>query len=345
MSAAPKALVYVSCSQGQAIEMVSLDRASGALEKIQTVPLSGDGMPLAISPDRQFLHAAVFARVGETAQPRYQSFRIAPEDGSLTPAGAVDAPGRMSFITVDRSGKFLLGASVAGDLIVSHAIESDGTIRQPPTERRTVLSKAHQITTDRSNRFAFVPNLGAGLVQQFRFEEATGRLTENAPPALELGGDVGPRHMAHHPNGRYAYLLCEFDGSLVSCAVDQEGGGLSVTGKSDILPDGFDGTPWGAQIHVSADGDWLFTSERMSSTITVHRLDAATGGMTKIESVATHACPRGFDVDHTGDWLVAAGEKSDSIVSYAFDRAGGRLMPRATLDVAAGPIWVEILKA
>jgi len=345
MSEASRTVVYVSCSQGQAIEVLSLDRSSGALGRVETVRLSGDGMPLAASPDGLYLHAAVYARMGKEAEPLYESFRIDQGSGALTRIGTIKAPGRMSFIGVDRSGKHLLGASVANDLISSHRISAQGKPTEVPTVLKTVPSKAHQITTDRSNRFAFVPNLGAGLVQQFRFDPATGELVENDPVAFELHGDSGPRHMAHHPNGLIAYLLCEFDGALIVCAIDEKTGTLEAIQKSNFLPRGFSETPWGAQIHVTPDGCWLFTSDRASSTIGVHRIAPETGFIEKLDNWTTEACPRGFDIDDSGRWLIAAGEKSNRVTTYAIDPETGGLEARSSLDIGTAPIWVETLKA
>ena len=65
--------------------------------------------------------------------------------------------------------------------------------------------------------------------------------------------------MAHHPSGRWAYLVNQHDGSLIAYAINSERGTLSELGRDTILPDDFSGGPRGAQIHVSADG-------RLSST-------------------------------------------------------------------------------
>lgn len=336
-------VAYISCSKGRVIEVVSVDGATGALTRLETIVLSGDGMPLAMAPDGGHLHAAVYGREGDAAEPRFETYRVDSASGRLQRISVIKAPGRMSFITVDRGGTFLLGASVANSLISSHRIGDDGCVEEAPVEVREVPSKAHQVTTDRTNRFAFVPNLGGDIVQQLMFDAGTGRFSDNAPSAVSLPAGAGPRHVAHHPGGRFLFLLCEVDGALVSYEIEDRGT-LREVHRSDILPGGFSGEPWGAQIHVTPDGRFLITSERRSSTLTVHAINAATGATTKLSSYVTETCPRGFDIDHSGRWVVVAGETSDRVSSYSLDPGSGDLELCASLDVGAGPIWVEMPK-
>jgi len=337
-------IAYVSCSRGNCIDVLSLDRDSGALSRIETVGLSGNGMPLAAAPNGQHLYAAVFAGSSDAPEPRYEAFQVT-QTGQLDRIGSVPAPGRMSFITVDRASRFLLGASVAGDLIASHAIGADGTFAPDPIAVISVPSKAHQVTTDVANRFAFVPNLGAALVQQMVFDESAGTFAPNAEQSeLRLPDGAGPRHVAHHPNGRFVYLLTEVEGAMRVCALDPDRGALDEMQTVSIMPDGFDGVPWGAQIHVDPGGRFVITSDRATSTAKLHLIDPATGRVQSRKSQEVEGCPRGFDIDPSGTWLVVAGEKSNRVSSYEIDPDRGTLTACATIETGAAPIWVEIPK-
>lgn len=343
MTVVRRSIVYVSCSKGDCIAILALDAQAGTLDAIETVALPGNGMPLAITPDRRHLYAAVSAAIDGGAEPRYASYRIDAATGSLAHIATIKAPGRMSHITVDRSGRHLLGASVSNSLVSSHRIEADGRIAAEATEVRTVPSKAHQITTDHTNRFAFVPNLGADLVMQLTFDAGTGRLADNVPPEMAQPSGSAPRHIAHHPNGRFAYLLNEEDGSIAAFTIDAERGTLTQFQTSDFLPDGFDGKPWGAQILVTPNGRFLYTSERTSSTLTLHTIDPATGQITKHASWPTETCPRNFAITPDGRHLIAAGESSDRVACYAIDPATGDLALKSTIATGAGPLWIEVL--
>ncbi|MGI9478539.1 MAG: lactonase family protein [Hyphomicrobiaceae bacterium] len=344
MSQASQDIVYVSCSKGNCIEILALDRTSGALSPVDKVALPGDGMPLAIAPDRRHLYAAVSTNVDGGAQPQYATYCIDSASGSLGHVATIQAPGRMSHITVDRSGQHLLGASVANDLIASHAIEAGGQLCAEATQILSVPSKAHQVTTDTTNQFAFVPNLGADLVLQLKFEAATGRFSENEPAHIDQPGGAAPRHIAHHPTGRFAYLLNEENGTVAAFTLDSTNGTLTQSGTTDFLPRDFDGKPWGAQILVTPDGHFLFTSERTSSTLALHTINPDTGHLTKRGTWPTEACPRNFTIAPSGRYLIVAGEKSDRVACYAIDPATGDLDHKSTVTTGAGPLWVEVLE-
>ena len=272
-NAGTSCIVYVSCSAGNAIDVLALDAKTGDLGTVEKVELPGNGMPLAVSPERRFLYAAVFARDGDTASPMYDTFRISAETGTLTRSASVPAPGRMSHISIDPSGRHLLGASVANDLIASNAIEDDGTVCAPPTDARAVPSKAHQITLHPAHAScAYVPNLGADLVVRVPFDAESGLFGETLPP-VELASGAAPRHIAYHPGGHTAYLLNEEDGSIAAYRLSASGHAFEPLQMSSFLPEGFDGKPWGAQILTTPDGRFLYASERTSSTIALHTLD------------------------------------------------------------------------
>jgi len=338
-----RTVVYVSCSKGDSIEVIALDCSTGALSPMQTVALPGNGMPLAIAPDKRHLYAAI-AGAGEGTGPQFVTFAVDAATGMLERSDMVEAPGRMSHIMLDRTGGFLLGASVANDLISSSPIRADGTIDSAASRICPVPSKAHQITTDLTNRFAFVPNLGADLVQLLIFDAETGAFADNDPPQVDLPKGAAPRHLAHHPGGRFAYLLNEEAGTITAFALEPATGRLSEIDTASFLPDAFDGKPWGAQILVTPDGQYLYASDRTSSTISLHAIDPDTGRLTRVSNTATEACPRNFTIDPSGRYLISAGEKSNRVACYAIDSSSGRLDLASILETGAGPLWVEAVQ-
>src|SRR4051794_25995993 len=105
-------VIYVSNAGDPSISVLSFDRAKGEVELIEKTPIPGaeepspTSMPLALSPDRRFLYAALRSEPFTIV-----SFAIDRESGKLTPVyiGPLDAS--MAYITVDRTGKWLLAAS------------------------------------------------------------------------------------------------------------------------------------------------------------------------------------------------------------------------------------------
>ena len=336
--------VYVSSGKGKAITALAGDPATGELVEIGRVDLPGIGLPVAVSPDRRCLYGSVRGEEDGVEVPLYAAFRIDPGDGRLHPLSTVRAPARMAHVAVDNGGRFLLGASYFGSSVAVNPIGPRGFVAAEPVQVLPMVKNAHQIMPDPSNRFVFVPNLGADMVAQLRFDGATGQLTPNQPPAVYTATGAGPRHVAWHPNGRYVYLLNELDGSLTGYGFDSAGGTLTALETTSVLPDGFAGKPWGAQIHVTPDGRFLYASERRASTLACFAVDSLTGRLRTVAKITTEAQPRGFDIDPSGQFVVVAGELSDHLLAYRIDQGTGELTPGARIEVAPGPGWVEIVQ-
>jgi 6-phosphogluconolactonase len=65
--------------------------------------------------------------------------------------------------------------------------------------------------------------------------------------------------------------------------------------------------------------------------------------LTYLGSTPTEAQPRGFAIAPNGRFLVACGEKSDTISAYAIDEASGALSLLGQFPGGKGANWVEIV--
>ncbi|WP_437679187.1 lactonase family protein [Sorangium sp. So ce131] len=328
---------YVASAESREISVLRLHTADGSLAPVQTVVVEGQAGPLAVSPDRRFLYIAL------RSEPyAVQSFALDAASGQLQPLSTAPLPDSMAHLVTDRSGRHLFGASYGGHKTSVSPIGSDGTVGEPaavlPTGRH-----AHATLVDPSNRYVFVTTLGTDEVVQWRFDAATGRLTPNDPPTLPLRPQAGPRHLVFAPDGRFVYLLNELDASVEALALDAERGTLSAVQSLSTLPEGFSGKPWAADLHLTPDGRFLYTSERTSSTLAGFRVDAQTGRLSLVSHAPTEQQPRGFQIDPSGRWLVAAGQLSHAVRVHAIDGASGRLTPVRSYPVGRSPHWVEVL--
>ena len=162
-------------------------------------------------------------------------------------------------------------------------------------------------------------------------------------PTFAARTKAGPRHLVFHPNGRFVYLLSELDAGVDVLAFDAATGTLSNVQTLSTLPAGFTGKPWAADIHVTPDGRFLYTSERTTSTLAAFAIDPASGTLTLKSHTPTEKQPRGFNIDPSGRFLVAAGQLSHAMTLYAIDRESGALKPLKNYSLGKNPNWVEII--
>jgi 6-phosphogluconolactonase len=169
-------------------------------------------------------------------------------------------------------------------------------------------------------------------------------LTPNDPPAFRAREGAGPRHLVLHPNGKHAYLLNELDATVDLLAFDAQRGTLSLLDTWSTMPPGADAKPWAADLHLTPDGRFLYTSERNTSTLAIWAVSATTGGLTLVGHQLTEQQPRGFNIDPAGNWLLAVGQASGQLTVYKIDRATGLLEAKTRLAVGSNPNWVEIIE-
>jgi len=326
---------YVSHAESGDLWVLALDGRSGALEPLQRIDIGGTVMPLALSPDRRFLYAARRSDPLAVA-----GFAIDPASGLLSPLGEAPLPHSMAYLAADRGGRFLFSASYGGSLVAVSPIGPDGV----PLAAQQILPTpphAHCILSGPDNRHVYATSLGGDCVLHWHFDPDSGQLAAAAPLALPAG--TGPRHLAFHPQGGFAYLLGELDGSLAVLAIDHATGALSPLQTASSLPPDFDGAPWAADLHLTPDGRFLYSSERRSGTLAVFRVDPATGRLGPAGHAATTAQPRGFAIDPSGRFLLAAGQRSHRIAVHAIDPATGALSPCGEHAVGRDPNWVELI--
>ena len=328
-------VVYVSNADSGDISVLRLDSPLGLLAPMQRIEVGAVVMPMALSPNRRFLYAA------QRSEPwGVVSFAIDAASGRLERLGRARLPHSMAYIATDRSGRFLFSASYGGDLIAVSPIGADGVA----AAARQVLptpAKAHAIRADPSNRFVFATCLGGGVVMQLRFDAATGELTPNDVPSLRPHEGASPRHVVFGPDARFAYLLSELDAAVDVLAFDASAGTLRTVQTIVSLPGGFSGVPWAADLHLTPDGRFLYSSERRSSTLAMFRVDAGDGTLALLGHQPTQAQPRGFAVTPDGRFLVVAGQLSHRLGVHAIDARSGALQPCSEVEVGLNPNWVE----
>jgi 6-phosphogluconolactonase len=341
--------VYVSNAEDGDIGLYTL-RPGGSLDvgpRFKAAPMV---MPMSLSPDKRYLVAAVRSKPFAAL-----TYSIDRASGALKQVGGGPLAESFPYITHDRTGRYLLGASYGANLVSVNPVKSDGTVGDPmqviPTARN-----AHAIVIDKTNRFVFVPHLGTDQVFQFLFDDRGGKLTANTPPVLQLKAGIGPRHLVTSPDNRFVYLLNELTATVSTLALDTKTGTLNETSSAAALPAEVTlhpGVPrpqqgrdvsndiWASDIHVTPNGRFVYAAERTSSSIGAFRVDPATGALTFLGSTSTEKQPRGFRIDPTGRFMVVSGEKSETISSYAIESTG-LLSQIGRYPTGKGSNWVEI---
>jgi 6-phosphogluconolactonase len=328
--------VYVSNADSEDISVFRLDQSNGALSQVETLPVGGTVMPLALSPDHHHLYA------GLRSKPyRVLSFAINPLDGHLILLKTAPLAESMAYLSTDATGRYLFSASYGGNLLAVNRIDANGLAGDPQQVIPTG-PMAHAIRNAPDNRYVFASVLGSDAWLRLKFDAVTGQLTQDAAPAYALPPKSGPRHFVFSPDHRFTYLIDELDGKLHVLAFDAAHDTAKPVQTVSILPPDFSGDkPWGADVHLTPDGRFLFASERTSNTLASFRVDKKSGALTRIGTWPTEKQPRGFNIDPSGNYLLAVGQLSTQMSVYRINKQTGALKALGQYPVGKNPNWIE----
>jgi 6-phosphogluconolactonase len=297
--------------------------------------VGGNIAPLLVSRSKDRLFVARRGEINALV-----SLAIDPTSGMLDVVAETPLTAKMSYLSLDHTGNFLFAVSyhnhsltvcplVDGKKIISHHM----VIETP--------NNPHSLVFSPDNRYAVVASLGADFLLVYAFNERTGHLSPHTTTHWKARLGSGPRHFRFHPLGQFIYLLNELDAQLDVLAWNAANGHMKHIQTVDTLPATFTGKPWAADLHLTPDGRFLYTSERSSSTLAAFQLNQETGHAKLIGHTLTESQPRSFAVDQKGYFLMAVGQQSHHLSHYSIDSNSGLLTLQQRLPTGIEPIWIE----
>ena len=353
-------LVYVGTNVASETEntvfLYRLSAATGALTRVGAVPAGPSPTYLTLSAKHDRLYA-----VNETQTFNGQNsgsvsaFAVEPRTGSLTRLGARQPSGGASpcYLSLAPTGRAALVANYMGGNVSLLPVLADGSLAAPaatavhqgrgPHPNQTA-PHAHCIIPDPTGKLAFAVDLGADQIIGYELDAAKSRLTQRPEPAFRARPGAGPRHLVFHPEGRLAYLLNELNSTVTALAYDAAAGRFRELQTLPTLPAGYAEKNSGADLHVSPDGRFLYTSNRGHNSIAVFAIDALRGTLTPVQHVPTQGqTPRNFSLDPAGRLLLVANQSSGSLVSFRVDGQTGRLTATGHTAEVPAPMVVQMV--
>ena len=334
---------------GRGIHLFQVDRTTGALTPSGVCGVETSPSCLALNMAGTRLYSANETdRVGEAKEGTVSAFAINRADGQLSLLNTVSSGGAgPTYVSVHPSGRFVLvanyfGGSVAvlpilpgGGLGAATDLRKDaGTVgpkkatNAPPGSYAVSghdRAHAHMIQADPSGCFVLHVDLGLDQIFVWTFDDRTGTLIPNDPPAVSLPPGDGPRHFHFHPNGRWLYSIQEEGSTLVQFDFDAAKGRLAARQTVSSLPPGFAGSNFCSEVLVSADGLFLYAGNRLHDSIAIFAI-GRTGELTFVGEEGTRGnYPRSFSFDPSGRFLYSCNQRGDNVAVFRADSKTGGL--------------------
>ncbi|MGC4104680.1 lactonase family protein [Ferruginibacter sp.] len=309
---------------------------------------------LAIAPDKKTVYA-----VNENADStrfivggNISSFSFDHAKGTLTEISKQPSGGKHPcHVTEDASGRWVFASNYSsGSIGVLHATKGKlDTLQQviqhtgsgPNTDRQQG-PHVHSSLFTPDKKYLLVADLGTDKLTSYAFNKNKGSLQFYSEAASTPGS--GPRHFDFSPNGKFVYLIEEMSGTVVCYKLNN--GKLQLQQRTSLLPKDFKGVVGAADIHVSADGRFLYCSDRGDdNNISIFSIDPASGKITNVGYQSTLGKgPRNFNFDPSGNFLLVANQYTDDIIIFKVNKKTGLLTDTGKRIHVPVPVCIKWIK-
>jgi 6-phosphogluconolactonase len=348
---------YFQGARGVGLGVYSFDEPTLEIRKLAETDDVDNPTFLSVTPDgsRIYANSEVFAwREGTVS-----AYRFDRGSGTLTYLNKQPSLGSITaHNTITRDGAKLLVANYGmGEggpdrAVVVYGFEKDGALTPPlasvshkgsgPNAARQERSHAHSVTETIAGGTAIVADLGIDRLVSYRIRH-DGKLTKVTESALTPG--AGPRHLALHPNGRFVFVMNELDSTVVSMALDEASGKLSIIDAKPAVPAEARDSNHCADIQISPDGRFVYGSNRGHDSVVITAVDQQTGELSLVGYVPCGgATPRNLALTPSGSHLFSANQNADRISILARDAASGMLTGTGRAIQIGTPMCVRIVR-
>jgi 6-phosphogluconolactonase len=334
--------------KSEGIYVYDFNTATGDNSFVSVVKTSNPSF-LAVSPNKKYVYA-----VNENADStkftvggNISAFSF--NKGLLTQINKQPSGGKHPcYVAIDKTGRWVFAGNYSSGTVGLLHANSNGsldTLKQiiqhqgsGPNKERQQGPHVHSTVLSGDNKFLYVPDLGIDKVMVYSFDNKKGILKANSSMASDAGN--GPRHFTFSTNNKFAYLMEEMTGTVVSYKILN--GKLIFNQRINALPADFKGKMGSADIHVAPDGKFLYCSNRgESNTISIFSIHPTDGKLTLIGHQSTLGnTPRNFNFDPSANFLLVANQDGN-IVIFKRDKQTGLLTDTGKRIDVPNPVCIQ----
>ncbi|MDR1605667.1 MAG: lactonase family protein [Streptococcaceae bacterium] len=234
----------------------------------------------------------------------------------------------LCYVAVDEARNLVYGANYHKGEVLVYRRAADGSLTLADKDVHTGSgphanqSSPHVHYTDLTpDHYLVACDLGTDEVVTYDVSDE-GQLTKLTTYKTAAG--AGPRHLVFHPTQKFAYLINELN-STIDVLIYDGVGYFSHYQTISTLPEdwtAFNGT---AAIRISADGNFLYGSNRGHDSIACYRV-LADGTLELIQLVKTQGkTPRDFILSSDERLVIVPHQDSDNMTTFSRDTQTGLL--------------------
>jgi 6-phosphogluconolactonase len=350
-------LLYVGSygeSHEPTIHVCRMDKSDGSLKVLQKVDGIANASFLALHPNGAKLYAVQeIVEAGGVRGGVVTAIEIDPSTGLLgiATSSASTVGEHPCYVSIDAEGTAVFTANYTGGNIAAFQLDAAGEIGKlsslmqhdcepGPVEDRQEKPHAHCIAPIPGTNYACALDLGLDAIITYAYQKEDGTLSKRQECKLTRG--YGPRHIVFHPEFPVGYVTNELASSVTLVHIDKENGSITQGRTYSSIPADYDGYNDSADLHLSPDGKFLYSSNRGHQSIAVFRVNDSSGELSSIQHIPCGGeQPRNFGITPDGAYVLVANQKSGKIVVFHRDAATGELTPAGQQLELPSPVCIR----
>lgn len=256
-------------------------------------------------------------------------------------------------ITLSKDGKFAFSANYGGGSLSVFPIKADGSlypVSQLIKHKGSSIDKkrqnephVHSTNFSPDGSVLYVADLGTDFVNAYKYNG-----NEKQPLTAEKASDIkiepgfGPRHFTFNKKGNRLYVMSEMK-AFVS-VFKYKNNKATLIQEINTNSEDFKGEDGGADIHLSNDGKFLYTTNRGTANEIGILKVAKNGKLTKVGNISTRGRgPRNFAIDPTDKFLLVAHQYTDDIFVFKRDKKTGLLSYTGETLKVGSPVCLKFV--
>lgn len=343
---------YTNKDNSEGIYVYTFNTETGKLSYKNKATAVANPSYLTPSNDGKFVYS-----VNEDNDGSISSFAFNKSSGKLKFLNKKTTEGSSPcYITVDATNKFVFAGNYGQGNLVVYALLPDGSLGnmlQSIQDKGSSVDKSrqegphvHSTILSPDQKFLLVSDLGTDKISVYTFDPNSKRdpLKAMNPPFTAVEPGNGPRHLDFHPNGKYVYAIMEMTGNVLAYSYNR--GEMKNIQTISMVEKGFTGQTGAADIHVSPDGKFLYSSNRGDANdIAIFSINPSTGLLTlKGHQSTLGKGPRNFIIDPKGNFLLVANNNSNEIMVFKRNMETGLLTATGEKVTLNAPVCLKFSK-
>ena len=320
----------------------------GKLDSVGLAARTPNPSFLAVSHDKKYLVSISEVSAKDHAG-MVKSYRIVGDrlkEISVSSSGG----GHPCFVGINEKGDVVV-ANYSGGSVALYRLNMQGKLSEvldvrqhkgSGTTSRQKSPHAHSAWFDPVSNHVIGVDLGTNELWIYVLDSDAGKLVPADPPTLSMEPGAGPRHLVFHPGREWVYVVNELNATVTRVVRDGRGH-YQVKESYSTLPADFTGHNTCADIHVSADGKYVYASNRGHNSLAIFKVDQEDGMLAPAKHASVHGeTPRNFAISPCGRYVLVANQDSENIVSFRRDMGTGQLIKIDEID-APKPVCIKFL--